>query len=249
MNEDENKPRTFFHADNGEYSKSLKHTLIIVIIPLFAICAFCAVNIVLHFDSAFTALLSLILPGCVLFGMIFGFSAVYIVEKKKRRHARFTFFDILPQGVVYSEYAGEFVRYGKRVILRRLYHIPFAELENVSRDPKKTPRELTIKGGVRFYFYDSRRLGYHVDEDGALTFDSVILNIGLFETLGEVTIKNRLGNTKAVEAAVLYYKERFDNAPEKKPFDISQYVAVRRKRKPRTSNPALEAPSFTRDWK
>lgn len=249
MSEDENKPRTFFHADNSEYTNFLKHTLIVVVIPLLAICTFCVVNIVLHYDSAFTRLLVFIILGCVLFGMVFVFSAVYIMEKKKRRHARFTFFDILPQGVIYSEYAGEFIRYGERVILRRLYYVPFAELDRVSRDPKKAPRELTIKGGVRFYFYDSKRLGYHVDEDGALTFDSVILNIGLYEKLDEFTVKKRLGNTSALNAAILYYKERFDNAPEKKPFDISQYVAVRKRRKPRTSNPALEAPSFSRDWK
>lgn len=249
MNDETRKPRCYFHADTEDYSDALRHTLFVVIIPLLAVCIFCTVNIVLHYDSGFTRLLILIIIGTVLFGMIFTFSAVYIVQKKKRRHARFTFFDILPQGMVFSEYAGEFIRYGKRIILRRLYCIPFAEFESVSRDPKKSPRELTIKGGMRCYFYDDRRLGYHIDEDGAMTFDTDILNIGLYDTTDEITIKKRFGNTRTLEAAILYYKEQFDNIPEKKPFDISQYVAVRRRRKLHTSNPALEAPSFDRNWK
>ena len=242
-------PRCYFHADTKVYSDALRHTLTVVIIPLLAICIFCTVNLVLHYNSGFANLLVIIIAGSVLFGMIFTFSAVYIVDRKKRRHARFTFFDILPQGMVFSEYAGEFVRYGELVILRRLYYIPFAGFESVSRDPKKTPRELTIQGDIRGFCFESDRLGYHIDEGGEMVFDTAILNIGMYEELNEVTVKKRFGNTKLLEAAILFYKEKFDNAPEKKPFNISDYVAVRRKPKPRTSNPALEAPSFNRNWK
>ena len=242
-------PRCYFHADTKIYSDALRHTLTVVIIPLLAICIFCTVNLVLHYNSGFAKLLIIIIAGSVLFGMIFTFSSVYIVDKKKRRHARFTFFDILPQGMVYSEYAGEFVRYGELVILRRLYYIPFAGFESVSRDPKKTPRELTVKGNIRGFFFESDRLGYHIGESGEMIFDTAILNIGMHDELSEVTVKKRFGNTKALEAAILFYKEKFDNAPEKKPFNISDYVAVRRKPKPKTSNPALEAPSFNRNWK
>ena len=242
-------PRCFFHADTKVYSDALRHTLTVVVIPLLAICIFCTVNLVLHYDSGFAKLLIITIAGCVLFGMIFTFSAVYIVDKKKRRHARFTFFDILPQGMVFSEYAGEFVRYGELVILRRLYYIPFAGFESVSRDPKKTPRELTIKGNIREFFFESDRLGYHIDESGEMIFDTAILNIGMYDEPGEVTVKKRFGNTKSLEAAILFYKDKFDNAPEKKPFNISDYVAVRRKPKPKTSNPAREAPSFNREWK
>lgn len=241
--------RAFFHADIEGYSVALRHALTIIVIPILAVCVFCTVNIVLHYDLGFTRLLIYIIAGAVLFGMIFVFSAVYIVEKKKRRHARFTFFDILPQGMVFSEYAGEFVRYGERIILRRLYYVSFADFEGVSRDPKKTPRELTIKGDVRAYFQEDSRLGYHVDENGNVVFDSVILNLGMYEHIDGFTIKKRFGNTKALENSILFYKDRFDNMPEKKPFDISEFVPVRRKRKARTSNPALEAPSFSRNWK
>ena len=242
-------PRCYFHADTTVYSDALRHTLTVVIIPLLAICIFCTVNLVLHYDSGLAYLLMIIIAGSVLFGMIFTFSAVYIVDKKKRRHARFTFFDILPQGMVFSEYAGEFVRYGELVILRRLYYIPFEGFESVSRDPKKTPRELTIKGNIREFFYESDRLGYHIGESGEMIFDTAILNIGMHDEPGKVTVKKRFGNTKPLETAILFYKDKFDNAPEKKPFNISDYVAVRRKPKPKTSNPALEAPSFNRNWK
>lgn len=245
----EKKPRCFFHADTKIYGEALRHTLTVVIIPLMAICIFCTVNIVLHYSTGFAKLLMIVIAGSVLFGMIFTFSAVYIVDKKKRRHARFTFFDILPQGMVFSEYAGEFIRYGELVILRRLYYIPFAEFESVSRDPKKTPREITIKGNIRGFFYESDRLGYHIGESGEMVFDAVILNIGMYRQLGELTIKKRFGNTKSLEASILYYKDKFDHIPEKKPFNISDYVAVRRKPKMRTSNPALDAPSFSRNWK
>ncbi|MDE6728540.1 MAG: hypothetical protein K2J80_11480, partial [Oscillospiraceae bacterium] len=174
------KPRCFFHADVSDYSLALKHTLTVVIIPLLAVCIFCTVNIVLHYNTGFTKLLIIIIAGSVLFGMIFTFSAVYIVEKIKRRHSRFTFFDILPRGMIFSEYSGEFIRYGERITLRRLYYIPFAAFEGVSRDPKKTPHEITIKGDIREYFFESGRLGYHVTEDGDVVFDTVILNTEMY---------------------------------------------------------------------
>ena len=243
------KMRCFFHADISDFTRALRHALTVVIIPLFAICVFCMVNVVLHYNTGFTRLLVSIIAGSVLFGMIFTFSAVYIIDKKKRRHSRFTFFEILPQGMIYSEYAGEYVHYGDLVILRRLCYIPFADFESASRDPKKAPREITIKGKIRRYFYENSRLGYHVSEDGHPMFDTAILNIGLYDEITEVTIKKRFGNTKALEAAILFYKERFDSIPEKKPFDITQYVSVRRKPKLNVSNPALEAPSFSRNWK
>lgn len=246
---DQKRKRSFFHADISVYSRALRHALIVVLIPLFVLCMFCTVNIVLHYNLGFVKLLVYIIAGSVLFGMIFTFSAVYIIEKKKRRHSRFTFFDILPRGMVFSEYAGEFTRYGDRIILRRLYYIPFDGFESVSRDPKTTPRELTIKGTVRGYLLENDRLGYHVNENGDLIFDTAVLNLGLFRELSEVTIKKRFGNTKALEASILFYKEKFDHIPEKKPFNIEDFVFVRRKRRPHTSNPALEAPSFNRDWK
>lgn len=243
------KPRCYFHADTGVYGVALRHALTVVILPLLAICIFCTVNIVLFYNASIVKLLILIIAGSVLFGMIFTFSAAYIAEKKKRRHARYTFFDILPQGMVFSEYAGEFVRYGELIILRRLYYIPFEEFESVSRDAKKTPREITVKGRIRSFFYESGRLGYHIGESGEMSFDTAILNIGMYGELGEVTVKKRFGNTKPLEEAILYYKDHFDNAPEKKPFNISEHVGSRRKPKPHTSNPALETPSFNRNWK
>lgn len=243
------KMRSYFHADVTDFSRALRHALTVVVIPLLAVCVFCTVNVVLHYNTGFTKLLVLIIAGSVLFGMIFTFAAVYIIDKKKRRHSRFTFFDILPQGMIFSEYAGEFVRYGELVILRQLCYVPFETFEAVSRDPKKAPHDITIKGNIRRYFFESSRLGYHINDDGLPTFDTAILNIGMYEQLPEITIKKRFGNTKALEAAILFYKERFDNIPEKKPFDISEYVPVRRKPKMHTSNPALEAPSFSRNWK
>lgn len=245
----EKKPRSYFHADLTDYRSALRHVLIVVIIPLIAVCIFCTVNIVLHYNTGFARLLAGIIIASVLFGMIFTFSAVYIVDKKSRRHARFTFFDILPGGMVFSEYAGEFVRYGELIILRRLYYIPFEGFEGVSRDPKKAPHDITLTGDIREFFFESDRLGYHIDEDANLVFNTMILNIGMYHTQSSITIKKRFGNTKALEAAILFYKERFDNIPEKTPFNIADYVAVRKKHKPRTSNPALEAPSFSRNWK
>ena len=241
--------RHFFHADTEVYSDALRRALIIVIVPLLGVCAFCTINIILHYDLGFSKVLAIIIAAVVLFGMIFGFSAVYITEKKKRRHARFTFFDIFPTGMVFSEYAGEFIRYGERIILRRLYYIPFADFESVSRNPKKTPREITIHGKMREYFLESNRLGYHIDDNGSLIFDTAILHLGFFTEHDELTIKKRFGCTKRLIESILYYKERFDNIPEKKPFDTSDYVAVRRRPRPKTSNPALEAPSYNRNWK
>lgn len=240
----------FFHADTAKYGDRLRHILINVFGPIIALCVFCTVQIVLNYRSEFALLLLAVICGSVLFGMIFGFSAVYITEKKKRRHSKYTFFDFLPGGMVYSEYAGEYVHWGARVITRRLYFIPFEGLESVSRDPKKAPHDITFKGEIRAYFFESDRLGYHINEDGALEFDTDLLNWGMYETLTELTIKNRFGNTKQLEQSALFYLEQFRNTPEKKPFNISEFVSRRKnKPKPTTSNPALEAPSFNRNWK
>ncbi len=243
------KNRYFFHADTAKYSSRLRHVLTIVFGPLIALCVFCTVQIVLNYRSEFALLLFAVICGSVLFGTVFGFSAAYITEKRKRRHSKYTFFDFLPSGMVYSEYAGEYVHWGARVITRRLYFIPFGKLESVSRDPKKAPHDITFKGEIRAFFCESDRLGYHVNEDGGLEFDTDLLNWGMFETLSLLTIKNHFGNTKRLEQSVLFYLEQFKNTPEKKPFDITDFVSRRRKPKPTTSNPALEAPSFNRNWK
>lgn len=239
----------YFHADIAKYADRLRHILIIVIIPIIALCVFCTVNIVLRINSKLAVFLFAAVVGFVLFGILFTFIAVYLTDKYSRRNARFTFLDIIPTAVIYSEYAGEFVRYGEKIILRRLYIIPFATLESVTRNPKEAPHNITFKGAARAYFLETDRLGYHVDPDGNIKLDNEILNYGYFMEQGEVTVKNRLGNTKRLERSVLFYWEEFKNAPEKKPFDISQYVHTRRKPKPKTSNPALEAPSFNRNWK
>lgn len=241
--------RYFFHADTSKYGERLRRLLIIVNGPIIALCVFCTIQIVLNYRSEIAVMLLAVIGGSVLLGMIFAFSAVYVAEKYKRRHARYTFFDFLPCGMVFSEYAGEYMSWGDRTILRRLYFIPFETLESVSRDPIKSPHDITFKGEMRLYFFESGRLGYHVAEDGSIEFDTDILNAGMFETVREVTVKNRFGNTKRLERSVLYYLEQYKNIPEKKPFVLSDFVAVRRKPKPTTSNPALEAPSYNRDWK
>ncbi len=240
--------RYYFHAEVGDYSRKLRRAITVVIAPILTMCVFCAVIIFLNLNSDFLRLLLWVIAFGVLTGMIFAFIAVYVTDKYKRRHSRYTFFDILPSGLVYSEYAGEFTRYGKRVILRKLYYIPFKSLESVSRDPKVSPRRLVIKGEVREYFHETDRLGYHIAENGELIFDTLILNTNYFKIKNTLTIKERLGNTKRIEHAVLYYWEEFKKIPERRPFDITKAIAVRKRKKPTTSNPKLEAPSYSRKW-
>lgn len=223
--------------------------LILVIVPILAICVFSTANIVLNFGSDFSKLLMIVIAGSVLFGMVFTFAAAYVIYKFRSRHSRYTFFDIIPCGMIFSEYAGEFTHYDDRIIMRRLYYIPFDKLESVSRDPKTAPHNITFKGEIREYYLETERLGYHIDEEGRLEFDTGILNTAYFTKVPGVTVKNRFGNTKRLEKSVLFYWEEFKNTPEKKPFDISKYVTARRKHKTKTSNPALEAPSFSRNWK
>lgn len=239
----------YFHADVQKYSDRLRHMLIVVVAPILAVCVFSTVNIVLNFGSDFSKLLMIVIAGSVFLGMVFTFSATYAIDKRRRRHSRYTFFDIIPCGMVFSEYAGEFTRYGERIIMRRLYYIPFDKLESVSRDPKTAPHNIAFKGAIREYYLETERLGYHIDEEGRIEFDTVILNSSYYTEIPAVTVKNRFGNTKRLEKSILFYWEEFKNMPEKRPFDISQYVTARRKSKPRTSNPALEAPSFSRNWK
>ncbi len=226
--------------------------MLIVLVPLFTVCVFCTVNIVLNLrvdtSMEFITLMLGIISGCVFMGMTFSFAAAYFTEKLKRRHSKYTYFDILPQGMVYSLYAGEFTRYGKRIILRKLYYIPFSGLEDVLRDPKQGPEAITFKGTVRGYFLASNDLGYHVDEEGKIAFDHSELDTRGFEEQTSLVISGRLGRTKALLSSVEYYREQYINRPEKKPFNIADYVSKKKKRVIHTSNPELESPSFNRRW-
>ena len=41
----------FFHADTTKYRRRLRGTAIIVLVPLFGVCVFCAVNILLNLGA------------------------------------------------------------------------------------------------------------------------------------------------------------------------------------------------------
>ncbi len=244
--------RRYFHAATEHYSKLLKAMTITVLMPLAAICVFCVVNIILNLreglDSGLILLLLIIITGCVFIGMVFEFSAVYIIDHLKQRHSRYTYFDIVPSGLVFSLYAGEHYVWGCRVVYRRLYYIPFEGLEAVERDKKKTPLSLTIKGKVRGYLLHSDALGYHITEEGELTFDHPELDERGFEELPQVEIRRAFGSTRRLERSVLHYWEEYKNAPPKKEFNIADHIAVKRYHRPKTSNPLLEGPSFDRKW-
>lgn len=246
--------KSFFHADTDLYRKRLKSMMITVLVPLAAACVFCTVSIVLRlcapsYDGSFPYFMMYLIIGCVFMGMVSAFAGCYITEKYIRRHSRYTYFDILPCGMVYSVYAGEHTIYEKRVIYRRLYYIPFAGVEEITRDPARAPHSMLIKGEVRCFLLPSDRLGYHIDEEGSISFDSWELNDRGFTELKSLEINDRIGNTKQAVRSALYYLEQFRSAPEKKPFNISDYVTAKKnKPRPKTSNPLLEAPQFDRKW-
>ncbi|MCH5205042.1 MAG: hypothetical protein J1F03_09840 [Oscillospiraceae bacterium] len=223
--------------------------MLIVTVPILAVCTFCTVNIMLNIGREISVMYLIISGVSVLLGMTVAFTAAYFTDKISRRHSKYTYFDFLPKGMVFSEYAGEFARYGKKVILRKLYYIPFETLESVSRNPKIAPHDIEFKGEIRGYFFETNRLGYHIFEDGEIVFDNIELNFGRYDELKSVTVKDRFGNTKRLEKAVNYHWNNFKNAPKKKPFNIADYVTTVKKRRPKTSNPMLEAPSYSRDWK
>lgn len=239
----------FFHADTEKYRARLKRLLILTVLPILAASAFCTVNIMLNLGTEFALLMLIIICGCVLLGLTVIFPAVYLTHKLSARHGKYTYFDFLPTGMVFSRYAGEYAHWGVRVIFRRLYFIPFETLEQVTRDPKTSPYSLTLKGRIREYFFESDRLGYHITEDGALEFDTFILNENYYSELESLTIKDCFGSTKSLERSVNYYLEQFRGKPDKKPFVIADYVKRRQNPKPRTSNAELEKPSFSRKWR
>lgn len=243
----------FFHADTTRYRRRLKGTAIIVLVPLFGVCVFCAVNILLNLSAGISSgmvrLMAVVIMMCVLAGMTVMFSAALLAKKYTARHSRFTYLDILPDGFVFSLYAGEFRNWDDQVILRRLYFVPFSGIEEISRDPKTSPFSLTVKGKIRCYFEESGRLGYHVDEDGRTQFDSPELNERGFETADRLEINGWFGSTKKLQASLEHYLEDFRAIPEKKPFNIAEHITRRRRKRPTTSNPLLEAPSYDRNWK
>ncbi|MBQ8170617.1 MAG: hypothetical protein IJZ95_01380 [Oscillospiraceae bacterium] len=242
----------FFHAETSIYAKRFKTVNIAVLLPLAAVCIICAAMIIFNMhsdgDAGLIQLMVYIVIGCVAFGMTTVFAGAYIAEKKARRHARFTYFDILPKGMVYSRYAGEHYLYGERTIYRRLYYIPFEGLASVSRDAKDAPAAMEITGEIREFFMPSDCLGYHIDGDGELRFDNSELNERFFTVSSKLKVSNDFGSTKRLVQAVQYYIEQFRNVPEKKPFNISDYVKQKSKRPMRTSNPILDSPRFDRKW-
>lgn len=245
--------RNFFHADTARYRRRQKSFMITLIVPLAAICVFCVVNIVLNLrpegGHEFTLLMLGIITSCVALGIICAFAAAYFTEKAVRRNSRYTYLDILPDGVVYSEYAGEYVLRGQCEICRRVWYIPFSGFNSAERDPKTDPCAITIKGKIRGFLLPSRFLGYHVSEDGVTVFDHAELNTYYFEESAELVIKGRLGSTRAIERSINYFFEEYKNRPAKKPFNLSEHISRKAKKRPRTSNPALEAPSFDRNWR
>lgn len=244
--------RSYFHADCTIYQKRYKRTLITVLVPLAAVCIFCACNIIFNLrtdgNRSFAQIMMYIILGSVAAGIILCFAGAYIVDKKCRRHARFTYFDILPKGMVFSRYAGEYYLYGERTIYRRLYYIPFSGVTDIIRNSKATPHDIAFSGEIREYFMPSDALGYHINEDGELLFDRTELNERFFELRERLVISEDFGNTKLLETAARYYLEQFKAIPEKKPFNIADYVMHRSKKPLRTSNPLLDAPSFDRKW-
>ena len=146
-------------------------------------------------------------------------------------------------------YAGEFRNWDDQVILRRLYFVPFSGIEEISRDQKASPCSLTVKGKVRCYFEESSRLGYHVGEDGHTQFDSPELNERGFETADKLEINGWFGSTKKIQTSLEHYLAEFRAIPEKKPFNIAEHITRRKKKRPTTSNPLLEAPCYDRNWK
>lgn len=244
--------RYYFHADTEKYRRRQRSVMAAVILPLSAVCVFCVVNIVLCLrtgtDGSLVALLLSVTGGCVLLGMICGFVCAYFTEKLIRRHSRYTFFDILPRGMVFSVYSGDYHWFGRQVIQRRLYYIPFSGYKSAARDGKKYPDRIKIDGEVREYLLDTTRLGYHVDADGYLRFDSPELDERGYSVLDGIEIRGRFGSTKQLEKSIAFYYEQFKNIPEKRAFDISEHIHAHQRKKPVTSNPALELPSFDRKW-
>lgn len=244
--------RDFFHCDTTIYKKRLKTVLAALLAPLIAVCVFCAANIIFNLrpdgDKGFAQLMVWIAVGCVAAGMIFCFAGAYIADRKRRLHARYTYFDILPKGMIYSRYAGQSHLYGERTVYRRLYYIPFSSLTEVLRDPKRSPFELTICGVAQQYFLPSDCLGYHIDEEGELQFDNPELMERHFEFRGKLVISHDFGRTKQLQRSIEHYLELFRNAPQKKQFNIADHIAVKSKKTLRTSNPMLDAPSFDRKW-
>lgn len=242
----------YFHADTQRFRQRQKSLMITVNMPILAVCVFCTVNIVLHLsdeDKGIVALLFAIIVGSVAAGIITAFAAAYLTEKLSRRHSRYTYFDILPDGMIYSEYAGEFIRGGRLEIFRRLYYIPFKGFEQAQRDGRNSPCEITLKGDIREYYLPSRNLGYHVTETGETVFEMWELNERGYERRSSLTIKNTLGGTKLLEKSIAHYAAEFRERPEKKPFDITEHISKKKRPNRTTSNPALSAPSFDRSWK
>ena len=244
--------REYFHADTTIYPRRLKAVIIALLMPLAAVCVFCAVYIVFNLrtdgDKGLAELMVKITAGCVAAAITACFAGAYITEKKQRRHARYTYFDILPKGMIYSRYAGEHYLYGERTVYRRLYYIPFAALTEIKRDPKISPAAISFAGEIREYFFPSDQLGYHIDEDGELHFDNAELDTRFYKPLGRLSIRNDFGSTKQLERSANHYLELFRNAPKKREFNIAEHIHQRSKKPLKTSNPLLEAPSFDRKW-
>ena len=88
-----------------------------------------------------------------------------------------------------------------------------------------------------------------VGEDGHTQFDSPELNERGFETADKLEINGWFGSAKKIQTSLEHYLAEFRSIPEKKPFNIAEHITLRKKKRPTTSNPLLEAPSYDRNWK
>ena len=69
----------FFHADTSKYRRRLKAIGITTAVPLFGICVFCAVNILLNYSAGASRgiilLMAAVIAGCVFVGAAAIFTA------------------------------------------------------------------------------------------------------------------------------------------------------------------------------
>ena len=212
-----------------------KYLLGLTLLPLFVgtvvVCIIILADLRTMLQSDGFVNLVAIIISIVFLGTAAALVVIYKAGVAVKRVARYTFFDIGEQELIYSKYGGEKIRNGERIITRELYVIPIAKLIAAETLPRGDLRLVCEPESIRQYSDQSKYLGYHFKEDGKLDFDMWFSNYHGFTLRETLEIPACFERQRMLRQAVLDAKERFSSRAVKQPYVHKESeVVLRRKR-------------------
>lgn len=234
----------YFRWNTSRYIKRKNYIVAITLLPLLLFSVITVMILLINFRifllSGFLISMFLIVSGAVFLGTVICWFVIDKTDKAIKRNRHYSFFDIGTHELVFSKYAGEYIKSGERTVLRKLYIIPLGSLDYIGINKKKGNLLLTSdSSGIRFYKGKSERLNYHYIGE-KLNFENWWFNENGFENISEVVLPNFFGTDE--KSVMEFYnsiaeaKKRFSMLPKPKPYVHKEIDFVKRKKLLRTFN-------------